>query len=119
SGRRSRGREEREQRQARVRARRDVARDACRPPRLTHTDPRMGQTLASVDARWMELALAEARQASAAGDVPVGAVIVCDDTLVARSANRTVRDGDPTAHSELLAIRAAAAARGDWRLSGC
>lgn len=71
------------------------------------------------DEDWMEAAVAEARAAAAAGDVPVGAVIVRHGVVVARASNRTVRDHDPTAHAELLAIREAARALGDWRLSGC
>ncbi len=67
----------------------------------------------------MDEAVAEARAAAAAGDVPVGAVIVRHGVVLARSGNRTVRDHDPTAHAELLAIRAAARAVGDWRLVEC
>ncbi len=64
-------------------------------------------------------AMVDARAAAADGDVPVGAVIVRHGVVVARASNRTVRDHDPTAHAELLAIRQAARALGDWRLSGC
>ena len=71
------------------------------------------------DPRWMTAALTEARAAAAFGDVPVGAVIVRDGEVIARAANRTVRDQDPTAHAELLAIRAASAALGRWRLDDC
>ena len=67
----------------------------------------------------MRLALAEAESAAAAGDVPVGAVIVCGNAVVARAANRTVRDQDPTAHAELMVMRAAAQALGSWRLDDC
>jgi tRNA(adenine34) deaminase len=67
----------------------------------------------------MRAALDEARSAAASGDVPVGAVVVQGDVVIARAANRTVRDQDPTAHAELLAIRAASAALGSWRLEGC
>jgi tRNA(adenine34) deaminase len=67
----------------------------------------------------MRAALDEARSAAASGDVPVGAVVVQYDAVIARAANRTVRDQDPTAHAELLAIRAASAALGSWRLEGC
>jgi tRNA(adenine34) deaminase len=73
----------------------------------------------SADDRWMGLALDEARAAEAGGDVPVGAVIVRGTEVVARCGNRTVRDQDPTAHAEMLAIRAAAAAAGAWRLEDC
>jgi tRNA(adenine34) deaminase len=71
------------------------------------------------DERWMREALALARDAAAAGDVPVGAVIVRDGAAVATASNRTVRDQDPTGHAELLAIREASKAVGDWRLGGC
>ena len=68
---------------------------------------------------FMDLALAEARAAEAAGEVPVGCVIVRDNAVVAKAANRTIADRDPTAHAELLAIRAAAAAIGSERLTDC
>jgi tRNA(adenine34) deaminase len=67
----------------------------------------------------MRAALDEARSAAASGDVPVGAILVQGDVVLARAANRTVQDQDSTAHAELLAIRAASAALGSWRLEGC
>jgi len=67
----------------------------------------------------MRAALDEARSAAASGDVPVGAIVVQGDVVLARAANRTVRDQDPTAHAEILAIRAASAALGRWRLEDC
>ncbi len=67
----------------------------------------------------MEMALAEARTARGAGEVPVGCVVVRDGEVVARAGNRTLRDRDPTAHAELLAIRAAAASLGTERLTDC
>jgi tRNA(adenine34) deaminase len=70
-------------------------------------------------ASFMDLAIAEARAALAAGEVPVGCVIVRDGTVVARAGNRTLRDKDPTAHAEVLAIRQAAAAIGTERLVDC
>jgi cytidine deaminase len=67
----------------------------------------------------MEIALTEARAAAARGEVPVGAVIVAPDgRIVAREGNRTRQLADPTAHAELLAIRAACAAVGSERLAG-
>jgi tRNA(adenine34) deaminase len=68
----------------------------------------------------MRLALAEAQSADTAGDVPVGAVIV-DETgaVIARGHNERESTGDPTAHAEVLAIRAAAHDRGSWRLADC
>ena len=71
------------------------------------------------DRELMEVALDEARAAAAAGEVPVGAVVVRDGSIIARAANRTVRDQDPTAHAESLALRAASAVVGSWRLAGC
>lgn len=68
----------------------------------------------------MERALAQARSAAVRGEVPVGAVIVGPDgTVLAEAGNRTEEDRDPTAHAEILAIRAAAAALGAPRLVGC
>ena len=68
---------------------------------------------------YMDLALAEARAAAAAGEVPVGCVVVRDGEVVARGRNRTLTDRDPTAHAEMLALRAAAAAIGSERLVDC
>ena len=68
---------------------------------------------------FMEIALEEARAAGARGEVPVGCVIEADGKVIARAGNRTIADKDPTAHAEMLAIRAAAAALGSERLAGC
>lgn len=68
----------------------------------------------------MRTALAAAQEARAAGDVPVGAVLLDPDGAeVAVAGNRREADGDPTAHAEVLALRAAARALGRWRLDGC
>ncbi|WP_420394668.1 nucleoside deaminase [Acuticoccus sp.] len=67
----------------------------------------------------MELALAEARAAADAGEVPVGAVVVKRGSVVARAGNRTLTDADPTAHAEMLALRAAARHLNSERLTGC
>jgi tRNA(adenine34) deaminase len=67
----------------------------------------------------MREALELARDAGEVGDVPVGAVVVHNGRIIGRGANRTVRDQDPTAHAEMVAIREAAAATGTWRLEGC
>ena len=67
----------------------------------------------------MALALAEARLAAGEGEVPIGAVVVCEGRLVARGRNARERLGDPTAHAEVIALRAAARALGRWRLTGC
>ena len=79
----------------------------------------MASVPAGEEIAYMRCALEEAREAASAGEVPVGALIVRSGEIVARAANRTVRDQDPTAHAELLAIRAAATALGSWRLEGC
>jgi tRNA(adenine34) deaminase len=68
---------------------------------------------------FMDLALAEARAAAAAGEVPVGCVIVRGGDVLARTRNRTLAERDPTAHAEMLAIRQAAAAIGSERLVEC
>jgi tRNA(adenine34) deaminase len=68
---------------------------------------------------FMDLALAEARAAATAGEVPVGCVVVRGGEVLARAGNRTLTDRDPTAHAELLAIRSAAAAIGSERLTDC
>jgi len=74
---------------------------------------------AADDARWMALALAQAREAAAAGEVPVGAVVVKDGQLLASGRNSPIADHDPSAHAEINALRAAAAALGNYRLDGC
>jgi tRNA(adenine34) deaminase len=68
---------------------------------------------------FMELALEEARAAAAAGEVPIGCVIVREGMAIARAGNRTIADRDPTAHCEMLAIRRAAAALASERLVDC
>ena len=70
------------------------------------------------DDHWMGIALDEARAAAASGDVPVGAVVVIDDRIVGRGRNRREVDRDPTAHAEIVALRQAAAALGQWRVEG-
>lgn len=67
----------------------------------------------------MTAALAEARLAAEAGEVPIGAVILHNGELITRSQNRVLRDNDPTAHAEIVALRAAAHAVGNYRLLGC
>jgi tRNA(adenine34) deaminase len=70
-------------------------------------------------ASFMDMALEEARAAGARGEVPVGCVIVRNGAVVARAGNRTLADRDPTAHAEIIAIRAAAASLGSDRLDAC
>ena len=67
----------------------------------------------------MTRALHEAREAALAGEVPVGAVVLCGVDVVARAQNRMMRDGDATSHAELLALRAAASTLGEARLTEC
>jgi len=77
-------------------------------------------TIASpVDERWIGAALDQGAMAERERDVPVGALIVRGSEVLARASNRTLRDQDPTAHAEILAIREAALAVGSWRLEGC
>jgi tRNA(adenine34) deaminase len=71
------------------------------------------------DERVMRLALEEARAAAAGGDVPVGAVIVRGDEILARQGHAREREQDPTAHAEILALRQASSAIGSWHLEGC
>lgn len=73
----------------------------------------------AADAAFMALALDEARAAAAAGEVPVGAVLVRGEEVLARAHNLREATADPTAHAEVLALRAGAAALGTWRLLGC
>lgn len=75
--------------------------------------------MSGTDEQYLGLALDLARNAAASGDVPIGAVVAQRDTVLATAANRTVRDQDPTAHAELLAIREAAGKLGRWRLDDC
>ncbi|MDQ2695096.1 MAG: tRNA adenosine(34) deaminase TadA [Pseudomonadota bacterium] len=70
------------------------------------------------DDHWMGRALALARQAGAQGEVPVGAVLVADGEAIGEAGNRPIADHDPTAHAEILALRAAARRRGNYRLPG-
>jgi tRNA(adenine34) deaminase len=71
------------------------------------------------DVTFMELALAEARMAAEAGEVPVGALVINNGEIIGRAGNRNLRDHDPTAHAEILALRQAAQHLGNHRLTGC
>jgi tRNA(adenine34) deaminase len=67
----------------------------------------------------MQAALAQARLAAEAGEVPIGAIVLHDGEIIATGQNRVLRDLDPTAHAEVVAMRAAATALGNYRLLGC
>ena len=67
----------------------------------------------------MRAALAEAQRAAAEGEVPIGAVIMHEGEIVAHGQNRVMRDVDPTAHAEMVALREAAKVLGNYRLNGC
>ena len=82
-------------------------------------DIRVAKQMADPDVAPMREALRYAQAAADAGEVPVGAVVVYEGKLIAGAANETVLRNDPTAHAELLAMRAAAGVLGDWRLAGC
>ena len=71
------------------------------------------------DEHFMREALALAREAGAAGEVPVGAVVVCDGEIVGRGYNQPITSHDPTAHAEIIALRDAANRLGNYRLPGC
>lgn len=77
------------------------------------------QDAAKEDLGFMRLALDEAAAAADEGEVPIGAVVVCDGQVVSRAHNRREKDADPAAHAEFLAMEEAARALGRWRLSGC
>ncbi len=71
------------------------------------------------DELWMEEALRAAQRALEAGEVPVGAVVVCDGKIIGRGWNRNITGNDPTAHAEIVALREAGAAIGNHRLAAC
>ena len=71
------------------------------------------------DAAWMQHALEQAELAAAAGEVPVGALVIKDGEIIGQGYNRNLLDNDPTAHAEIVALRQAAARLGNHRLTGC
>ena len=70
------------------------------------------------DHEYMHMAIEQARAASLRGEVPIGAVVVLDDRILAAASNRTITDCDPTAHAEIVALREAAVKVGNYRLTG-
>ncbi|MCE9591214.1 MAG: tRNA adenosine(34) deaminase TadA [Planctomycetes bacterium] len=81
--------------------------------------PHMTAATTELDRAMMRLALELAHKAAALGEVPVGAVVYNGDVVLAEAYNRREIDSDPTAHAEMIALRAAAATMGSWRLEGC
>ena len=77
-----------------------------------------GNTTGDTDARFMRVALDQAREAERLGEVPVGAVVVFEDEIAGTGFNQPIRANDPTAHAEIVAIRKAAELRGNYRLTG-
>jgi tRNA(adenine34) deaminase len=71
------------------------------------------------DEVWMAEALAEAANARSAGEVPIGAVVICQGKIVGRGCNRVIQDSDPTAHAEIVALRQAANTLRNYRLADC
>jgi tRNA(adenine34) deaminase len=70
------------------------------------------------DSEYMRLAIEQARAAAIRGEVPIGAVVVLEDRVIGAAGNHTIEDCDPTAHAEIVALRAAASAAGNYRLAG-
>jgi tRNA(adenine34) deaminase len=81
--------------------------------------PDLGAGLLAADEQYIRNALDLAREAVKRNEVPIGAVIVRDGSIIAAASNRTIRDQDPTAHAELLAIREASSKLDRWRLDDC
>ena len=79
----------------------------------------MGTPAVQQDELWMQEALRAARRALETGEVPVGAVVVADGNVVGRGFNRNITDSDPAAHAEVVALREAGAAAGNYRLVDC
>lgn len=90
------------------------------PPEASLASPDLSMDPALArDCRYMQAALDEARLAEAAGEVPVGAVVVWNDTIIARGHNLPIRSVDPSAHAEMQALRAAARVIGNYRMPEC
>jgi tRNA(adenine34) deaminase len=86
---------------------------------MAETQKQSADMQSAEDAAWMDLALDQARVAAAAGEVPVGALVIKDGEIVGRGHNRNLLDNDPTAHAEIVALRQASARLGNHRLPGC
>jgi tRNA(adenine34) deaminase len=90
------------------------------PPDSGHRSQIVGESaLPQIDAQYIRNALDLAREAVKRNEVPIGALVVRDGSILAAATNRTVRDQDPTAHAELLAIREASSRLDNWRLDEC
>jgi tRNA(adenine34) deaminase len=89
------------------------------PDRLRTGQDKLSAAERSQDELWMQEALRAAQRALEAGEVPVGAVIICGDRIVGRGWNRNLSDSDPTAHAEIVALREAGAGVGNHRLGEC
>src|SRR6476661_4636189 len=85
---------------------------------MTDTQENSAGMPSGEEAAWMELALEQAALAAAAGEVPVGAVIIKDGEIIGRGHNRNLLENDPTAHAEIVALRQAAMRMGNHRLVG-
>lgn len=86
---------------------------------MTQTEKNPATMRSGEDAAWMELALEQAHLAAAAGEVPVGALVIQDGKIIGQGHNRNLLENDPTAHAEIVALRQAAARLGNHRLIGC
>jgi tRNA(adenine34) deaminase len=91
----------------------------CMDPVLTNDQRPTVRNDLSSDELWMEEALRAAQRALEAGEVPVGAVVVCAGEIVGRGSNRNLTDSDPSAHAEIVALREAGATLGNHRLGDC
>jgi tRNA(adenine34) deaminase len=96
-----------------------MGRSAATAAVLSPLDNNLPSAMTANDEILMREAIAEARAAADAGEVPIGAVAVIGGTIVARGQNRVLRDCDPTAHAEIVAMRAAAQAVSNYRLLDC
>ena len=88
-------------------------------PKTQDLTPKTAPDEVHSDELWMEEALRCAQRALEAGEVPVGAVVVCNGRVVGRGWNRNITDSDPTAHAEIVALREAGVTAGNHRLEGC